>query len=206
MTDFVQYTLPKEVFLEETVVKKSRFIAYATCIKNADQAKDFVAGIKKKHFDATHNCYAYVIKDTMKFFDDGEPNGTAGKPILNAIISKNLIDTVIVVTRYFGGVKLGAGGLSRAYGNAALNVIGIIPLVKLSNCIDLEIIAPYTFSDIIISVIKKFNFRYQSFYEADVTFKVITTAEKCQQIISAVLDATNGKVSIKEGQPYIGEI
>jgi uncharacterized YigZ family protein len=206
MTDNVLYTVPKQIFLAETMIKKSRFLAYATCVKTADQAKEFVLGIKKKNFDATHNCYAFVADGAMKFSDDGEPNGTAGKPILNVLTSKNLTDSVVVVTRYFGGIKLGAGGLTRAYSTAALSVLNTIPLITLIRCIDLEIVAPYPLTDILISLFKKYNCRFSCLYDADVIFKVTAAAEILPHIKSAVLDATNGKVNIIEGQPYLGEI
>ena len=106
----------------EWEVQKSRFISYVNHIENETQAQDFVNQIRKKHFDATHNCYAYIIgehSDTQKSNDDGEPSGTAGVPILEVLKKNELSDVVVVVTRYFGGIKLGAGGLIRAYGKTA---------------------------------------------------------------------------------------
>jgi uncharacterized YigZ family protein len=103
-------------------INKSQFIAYIARTETAEQANSFVEEIRKKHSDANHNCFAYIagIRDEFqKADDDGEPTGTAGKPILEVIKKNNLKDTTIVVTRYFGGIKLGAGGLIRAYGKSA---------------------------------------------------------------------------------------
>lgn len=127
----------------EWEVQKSRFISYVNHIENETQAQDFVNQIRKKHFDATHNCYAYIIgehSDTQKSNDDGEPSGTAGVPILEVLKKNELSDVVVVVTRYFGGIKLGAGGLIRAYGKSATLGLEASVIVKKSvfNCYNLS--------------------------------------------------------------------
>lgn len=127
----------------EWEVQKSRFISYVNHIENETQAQDFVNQIRKKHFDATHNCYAYIIgehNDTQKSNDDGEPSGTAGVPILEVLKKNELSDVVVVVTRYFGGIKLGAGGLIRAYGKSATLGLEASVIVKKSvfNCYNLS--------------------------------------------------------------------
>src|SRR5699024_7098601 len=104
---------------DEVVIQKSRFIGYVKRVESEEEAQNFIQEIKKKHHDATHNCSAYVIGENdqiQKANDDGEPSGTAGIPILEVIKKQHLKDTAVVVTRYFGGIKLGAGGLIRAYG------------------------------------------------------------------------------------------
>lgn len=116
----------------EINIQRSRFIAYIERAETEEQAQEFIQTIKKKNWDATHNCSAYLIGEQdqiQKANDDGEPSGTAGVPILEVLKKKNLKDTVVVVTRYFGGTKLGAGGLIRAYGKATsegLNATGIV--------------------------------------------------------------------------------
>lgn len=107
----------------EIVEKKSRFIAHVFSIKTEDEATTIINQIKKKYWDARHNCFAYVIGDKgeiQRFSDDGEPQGTAGKPILEVITSRDLTNVLVVVTRYFGGVLLGTGGLVRAYQGATI--------------------------------------------------------------------------------------
>ena len=128
----------------EWEIQKSRFIAYVNHVENEAQAQEFINEIKKKHFDATHNCYAYIIgehSDTQKSNDDGEPSGTAGVPILEVLKKNELSDIAVVVTRYFGGIKLGAGGLIRAYGKSATLGLEASVIVKKSifNCYDLEL-------------------------------------------------------------------
>ncbi|MBQ3433634.1 MAG: YigZ family protein, partial [Selenomonadaceae bacterium] len=116
----------------EIVIEKSRFICYVNRAETEEEAIAFIQQIKKKHWDATHNCSAYLIGEhdqIQKANDDGEPSGTAGVPMLEVLKKKGLKDTVAVVTRYFGGIKLGAGGLVRAYSRAVsegLNAAGIV--------------------------------------------------------------------------------
>ena len=107
---------------DEIIINKSKFIGYASPINSEDEAIEFINQIRKKHSDATHNVYAYVYGDNnsiQRYSDDGEPSGTAGMPVLNVIKLEDLRNVVVVVTRYFGGVKLGAGGLVRAYTKGA---------------------------------------------------------------------------------------
>ncbi len=116
----------------EIVIQKSRFIAYVDRAETEEEAQEFIQKIKKMHWNATHNCSAYVVGENNQFQkanDDGEPSGTAGVPMLEVLRKRNVQDTVVVVTRYFGGIKLGAGGLIRAYSKATsegLNATGIV--------------------------------------------------------------------------------
>ncbi|WP_163970559.1 YigZ family protein [Oceanobacillus halotolerans] len=118
---------------DEIVIQKSRFIGYVKRVETEEEAQAFIQSIKKKHHDATHNCSAYMIGEQnqiQKANDDGEPSGTAGVPILEVLKKQDLKDTAIVVTRYFGGIKLGAGGLIRAYGSATSQAIKTTGIVK----------------------------------------------------------------------------
>jgi len=105
--------------MNEIIEKKSRFISYAAQVNTEDEAKAFIAGIANEHKKARHVAYAYVLSNTAKTSDDGEPKGTAGLPIYNVITRRGLKNMVVVVVRYFGGILLGKGGLIRAYGKAA---------------------------------------------------------------------------------------
>ena len=122
----------------EIVEKKSRFIATVRPVKTEEEARSFIEELKKKYWDATHNVFAYQIgerNEIQRFSDDGEPQGTAGMPVLNVLKGEDVKDTAIVVTRYFGGTLLGTGGLVRAYGKAAkegLLTAGIAELVLYS--------------------------------------------------------------------------
>lgn len=109
----------------EIIINKSRFITHLIPVKNVDEAADILKDVKKQHYSATHNCYAYIIDKQMlqKMSDDGEPSRTAGLPILETLLQNNLDNVICIVTRYFGGVKLGKGGLIRAYKNATSEAI-----------------------------------------------------------------------------------
>ncbi|MBH0173813.1 YigZ family protein [Fictibacillus sp. 23RED33] len=126
------YLTVKNEGQHEIVIEKSRFIAHIARATTEDEAQAFIQKIKKEHNSATHNCSAYLIGETdniQKANDDGEPSGTAGVPMLEVLKKRQLKDTVAVVTRYFGGIKLGAGGLIRAYGKSVsegLNHIGVV--------------------------------------------------------------------------------
>ncbi len=117
------YKTINKLGIKEIVIKKSRFIGYAKPIQTEDEAHAFIQEMNKKHYDATHNCYAYVLGERdqiQKQSDDGEPSGTAGKPILEVIKNQQLKNVCVIVTRYFGGIMLGAGGLIRAYTDGAV--------------------------------------------------------------------------------------
>jgi uncharacterized YigZ family protein len=124
----------REPFTISTEIKKSRFIAHGAPVSHRDEAMAFLASVRDD--TATHNCWAYKIGTDYRFSDDGEPGGTAGKPILTAIEGSGVDGVMVVVVRFFGGIKLGAGGLVRAYGNAAATCLGhgekvtVIPTVR----------------------------------------------------------------------------
>lgn len=124
---------------DEFVEKRSRFIGYIKHVETEKEATDFIAQIRQKHWDATHNVYAYVLRENQvqRYSDDNEPQGTAGIPVLDVIRKNNVTDVVVVVTRYFGGVLLGAGGLVRAYSHGAsvaLKKIGTVTMQMCSLC------------------------------------------------------------------------
>src|SRR5690625_6678228 len=113
-------------FVHELKIKDSRFIAESFGVEDVDHALSLIETIRRREHSATHHCWAYRIDaDTFRFNDDGEPSGTAGAPILRQIEGRELINTLVVVTRYYGGTKLGTGGLIRAYGDAAAEVLAI---------------------------------------------------------------------------------
>jgi len=115
----------------EIEIKKSQFICRVFPAKNSAEAKEIIIDITKKYNDATHNCSAYIVSDGEGYDDDGEPSGTAGKPIRNVLKKNELNNIVAIVTRYFGGVKLGAGGLVRAYSNSVIEAIAGSDIVEM---------------------------------------------------------------------------
>ena len=137
-------TLKKQITTEKQTIQKSVFLAYVKGVDTVEEAREFYQEIAKKHYDATHNCYAYVVDDKMKFSDDGEPQGTAGMPILQVIQKQNLNRVCVVVTRYFGGIKLGAGGLVRAYSSTAALGLDVAEKVHVKPCQLVQISCNYT--------------------------------------------------------------
>lgn len=112
----------------EIIIKKSRFITKLYYLENTDEIQNIIDNLKKEHKKCTHICYAYVINGKEKAVDDGEPSGTAGRPILNVIQKKNVTNVLVVVIRYFGGIKLGAGGLVRAYTSSTSEAFKLVNL------------------------------------------------------------------------------
>ena len=118
------FRVPFQSSETEFTEKRSRFIGHLLPVKTEEQARDFIGQMKKKYYDARHNCWCYLIGDSVvRYSDDGEPQGTAGQPMLNVFQRENVTDVVCVVTRYFGGVLLGAGGLTRAYSKSARDAL-----------------------------------------------------------------------------------
>lgn len=141
-----QYTTVKHDGEAEFEEKRSTFIGYAKRVTTADEATEFIKSIKKKHPDARHNCSAYLLAGgmTARYSDDGEPQGTAGMPILETIRKSGAEDVCIVVTRYFGGILLGAGGLTRAYAHAASIALDSAEIVTYEEYVELKLVLSYS--------------------------------------------------------------
>jgi len=140
-----EYKTVKQEISAETIERRSKFISHIKPVKTEQEALDFLNSIKSKYWDATHNVYAYVIKDNniQRYSDDGEPSGTSGVPTLEVIKKEGLTDTCVVTTRYFGGILLGAGGLVRAYTAAAKAGIDASGIVTRKLCYEYEVSADY---------------------------------------------------------------
>lgn len=181
------------------IEKKSKFIASVYPIKSVDDAEALLARLRKQYYDATHNCYAYQLgerNEIQKASDDGEPQGTAGKPILEVLKKEAIKDTLICVTRYFGGTLLGTGGLVRAYGKAAkegLLAAGIIEKRKIK-LYALKI--PYTLSGKVQYLLseKAYTIR-ESIYLEDVTFIVEVLASEGDAFCKWLTDETNATIT-----------
>ncbi len=195
------YTI-KEYGESELIIQKSRFIGYAKRVNTEKEAQDFIQMIKKKHYDATHNCSAYLIGDydeIQKANDDGEPGGTAGVPILEVIKKKELKYTVIVVTRYFGGIKLGAGGLIRAYSSAASQVIAETGIIERKLVQEYLIEVEYTFLGKIQNEIKETDFVLNNIcFENLVTLSIMVDVGKNEIFKSWIINLTSNQVKIEE--------
>ena len=125
-----EYKTVRKNAQDQFVEKRSRFIGYACPVQTEQEALDFITSKKSEHWDASHNVYAYILRDgTMRFSDDGEPQGTAGMPVLDVLRKSGVTDVVTVATRYFGGILLGGGGLVRAYSHTADHYHARVPAV-----------------------------------------------------------------------------
>ena len=142
-----EYKTVKAASSDEFIVKKSRFIGYVKPVKTQEEALAFIGEIKSKHWDATHNVYAYTLREggVRRFSDDGEPQGTAGIPSLDVLLKEEVVDCCVVVTRYFGGIMLGAGGLVRAYSHGAKIALDAGGIITMSLCKIVRVVTDYNF-------------------------------------------------------------
>ena len=182
----------------ELVVKKSRFLAQATAIDSAEHALEFLASVHAD--DASHHCWAYRIGDAYRSSDDGEPAGTAGRPILAAIDGQHCDRVMVVVARWFGGTKLGAGGLVRAYGGVAsecLRNAARTPLVELAS---IAIACGFEHVGAVHQLIAQFgaNKRTETFTDDGLHFSIELPRDRMPALQNALRDATRGQASIVE--------
>lgn len=185
---------------EEYIVKKSRFIGYAKPIKTEQDALSFIEEIRKKHWDATHNVYAYSLREgsIKRFSDDGEPQGTAGMPVLNVITQEGITDCVVVVTRYFGGILLGGGGLVRAYSHSAklavdgAGVVTLVPWLVLNICCDYNL---YGKIETLIRDVGGITGDTEFTDNVSITFRI--EKEALNAFDKKLKDLTNGKVDFQ---------
>ncbi len=200
-TEDVYVTLAREASAS-FVEKKSEFIGYARPCKTEAEALAFIAAIRKKHADAKHNVYAYQIKENniARFTDDGEPQGTAGMPVLDIIRKTGFTDACIVVTRYFGGVLLGTGGLVRAYSHAAKLAAEAAEIVTYESFRVCELICDYSDWQKIETRLSDYGvITDRVAFAQDVTLTAAVRATRYEAFVSDMTELTNGAVLIEEG-------
>jgi uncharacterized YigZ family protein len=189
----------------ETLLKieGSKFIAEASPVFSEAEADDRLAAVRKKYFDATHHCYAYAVGEGRALFrysDDGEPSGTAGVKIYSALLSRELSDIIIIVTRYFGGTKLGVGGLGRAYHDAAtavLSQVTLVPRIPVQQC---TVIVDYTYVTPVMSLAHRVDAAIDAAaYAEKVTFTVLVPRDAAEDLERQLIDLTNGTAVITRG-------
>jgi uncharacterized YigZ family protein len=196
------YKIPAQLHRTEETIKRSRFIATVAHAFTEEDAKAFISTIKNEFPDATHNCWAYVAGppgDTARIgmSDDGEPHGTAGKPILTVLLHSEIGEIVAVVTRYFGGIKLGTGGLVRAYSGSVKNALAGLSIKEKRDVITLTAILDYSKIIAVKQMIESFNSEIiEAKYEADVTFKIELPKNNKDSFIHAIADLTGGEILI----------
>lgn len=184
----------------ERVVEKSRFIAYCAHVEGDGAAREFLARIRALHLLATHVCFGYVADKTgneQRFSDDGEPQGTAGLPILNVIKSRNLFETAVAVVRYFGGIKLGAGGLTRAYSASAAEACASAPVCEYDMCAQTRVRVAYPESSPAMRFLEENGYEVLSREFGEYAEFVVAVKEGEAESFSARLrDYLNGRAEI----------
>ncbi len=191
----------------EKIIEKSRFITTSAHVGGEEAAKAFIAALRERYGDATHNCYAYVADEKgnfLRFSDDGEPQGTAGMPMLEVVRAQNLKQTAVVVTRYFGGIKLGAGGLVRAYSGCVAENLSAAKKVCYQPCVENAYTVDYPLTD---AAIRYFSENECTLTNTEYSDRVIFTAavkkEKEEAFNSSLINRLNGRVEIKYGREFL---
>ena len=190
----------------QKIIEKSRFITTSKHISGEEEAKDFISDVRRRYPDATHNCYAYIadnLGNFPRFSDDGEPSGTAGMPILEVIKNKKLYETAVVVTRYFGGIKLGAGGLVRAYSGSAAENLEQTEKVLYDVCSQSQYSVDYSSVDAVMRFCAENSASIiNTLYSDDVTFIIAIKKAHEEEFNSGLINRLNGKVKIKKLKEY----
>ncbi len=184
---------------EEYIVQKSRFIGYAAPMQTQEEALAFLEQIRQKHKDATHNCYAYIIGQNagiMRYSDDGEPGGTAGMPIIEVMKARNVVDCAVVVTRYFGGVLLGAGGLVRAYSHSCALALNAAKVCEMHPSQRWLLEVDYPLWDRVQHLLSGLPVTLeQTDFAASVTFGLLVKEQDSEYVLKKLTTITDGKLT-----------
>lgn len=192
----------------ETKVRGSRFIATAMPVSSKEAAATELEKIRKEFWDATHNCYAYRLAPNgtvARSSDDGEPSGTAGRPILSVMEGRALVDLLVVVTRYFGGTKLGAGGLVRAYGDAAGEALDAANVVIVRPTVRVDIAATYDDVGVVRRLIDTFAEEVSESYGERVVYSAVIREDRLDDLGNELTASTNGRATIINLKPVDDE-
>ena len=203
-------TIAKTNYTHEVVIKKSRFITNLARVKDEDEARAFIEQIRKTHYHANHNVFAYVLGDgdqIQRMSDDGEPSGTAGVPILEVLKKNQIHDVVAVVTRYFGGIKLGAGGLIRAYAGSPAEALSAVGFVQLVPQKELHISLSYNTLDKVQYWLEQNNYPAPAITYTDQVELLLPVDEaNLVQLQETLTDLTNGQINFKVGRQVLAEV
>ena len=186
----------------EYTINKSRFIGRCAPAATEQQALELLAAVRKRHSAASHNCYAYRVRENgaARYSDDGEPGGTAGLPMMEALLAKDVTDTVVVVTRYFGGVLLGASGLVRAYTKAASGAVEAAGIVQFAKTQGYALRVPYALYDRLAAVIRSYpgaDMEQQVFAD-DVSLEVYTRLAGAARFEQEIADQFGGRIAMRK--------
>jgi uncharacterized YigZ family protein len=198
------YLTPRETTEHEIEIKRSRFLCAVGPVSSEEAAKEFVTARRRLHGDATHNCSAYVIggdRRVQRADDDGEPGGTAGTPMLETLLRRGVADAVAVVTRYFGGVKLGAGGLVRAYGSSVGKTLDLTPLVEMVPARVMTVTVDHVRAGRLENDLHTSPYEVRGVvYGADVGFRVAVRERDLPAFPGWVATLTAGRAEIEPGE------
>lgn len=191
---------------DEFTEKRSRFIGYVKPVKTEQEAVEFINSIRSKHWGARHNVYAYSLREgnIKRYSDDGEPSGTAGMPVLDVIVKNEVYDVCVVVTRYFGGVLLGTGGLVRAYSQGSKIALEAGQIVKMQNCLLCELKCSYNqYGKASSLILDMGGVVDDTVFEADVTLKFHIMPDLFEQLNKKLADSSSGEVQARsDGEDY----
>lgn len=191
------YVTIKEYAEDEFIEKKSRFIGCIRPVETAQEAESFIASVRKKNPDARHNVYAYVLKDglTRRCSDDGEPQGTGGVPVLDVILKEGIVGICIVVTRYFGGVLLGVGGLTRAYSKGARIALAAAEKMHMTTCYVLSVACDYSLYGKIGYLLPQYNIQtLDTDFTDSVEMLLLIRADRTEAFTKELTELSAGKV------------
>ncbi|MBR6039971.1 MAG: YigZ family protein [Clostridia bacterium] len=190
----------------EYVVNRSRFIGRCFPVTDEAEALQILERIRKQHWDATHNCFAYRLKSgAARFSDDGEPQGTAGLPMMEVLSKRDVYDLLVVSTRYFGGILLGAGGLVRAYTRSASDAVEAAGLVSMEPCTTFRAVLPYPYRNAVFGVFERFGVIESTDYGADITCMFRCRSAESEAFLKALRDRTEGRITAEAvGEGYFG--
>ena len=190
----------KENSYNEFVEKKSTFITHLVRVTSEEEAREFIQKMKKKHYDATHVCSCYVVGDNNEITranDDGEPSGTAGAPMLDVLVKNEIKNVCATVIRYFGGTKLGTGGLVRAYGGGVINALKNATLVERKDALEIRLELDYSLNGKIEYEIEKTNFIVNNLeYTDKIIYTIYVMEEDYDSFQSWIANLTNGQFKI----------
>ena len=197
-----EYFIPTGDGEAEFVEKRSSFLGHVRLVETEEEARDFIAEMKKKYYDARHNCWCYIIKDgAERYSDDGEPQGTAGVPVFEVLRKEGLTDVCCVVTRYFGGILLGGGGLVRAYSHSAKIAVDAAERMEMCSCYPFEITADYNLYGKITNVLPEFQVKVTDTQFTDnVTMSLLCRTELADALAEKLTDISNGKAVVHKGE------
>ena len=198
MTEYYIPTGPGEAGFVE---KRSEFLGHIRMVETEEDARAFIAEMKKKYYDARHNCWCYIIKDgPERYSDDGEPQGTAGIPMLEVFRREGITNFVCVVTRYFGGILLGAGGLLRAYTKSAKDALDAAGVSVVRRWVEMDIPCSYAQAERLkTEVLSLSGIVTDMDYAAGVTIKAMVPEEKAEELRAKIFDVSAGSVKCVAG-------